>query len=618
MKKRTFNLSCSAIVVLCVAPPHAVSGGDRAAIVYQSPLPNAHFVTPQTDIIVRYEQRLDPASLRQGGPMDVTGSISGRHAGEVRISGDGRTVLFDPAVEFAMGETVAVSTAQGFRTRDGRGVVQRQFAFHIKEREAPTTLEDENILLDLERPTKTFDGRVPPSLAAEAQRALDGGDTLPSDFPHLQASVYGTPSPGRIFVADMVLSGPNISYLMILDDFGSPVFYRRTTGDAFDFKPQANGLLTYCDISQRAYYALNSAYAVVDSFRCGNGYPTDVHDLRILSNGHALLMAYDAEVVDMSQIVPGGDTAATVFGLIVQELDQEKNVVFQWRSWDHFQITDATHEDLTAHVIDYVHGNALEFDTDGNIIISCRHMDEITKISRQTGEIIWRWGGRHNEFVIANDSLFFSHQHAVRRIENGHITMFDNGNFHTPQFSRAVEYELDETNKVATLVWQYRHTPDIYGRALGYVQRLSTGNTLIGWGAAVPTVMEIQPDGSEVSELSIVDAGKFSYRAYRFEWSTTSVPVPATIPVSVSLFQNYPNPFNPTTTIPFEISQGAEVTLAVFDLLGRKVVEVLDREWMNAGEHRIGFNATNLASGVYVYRLTSGTHSLTKRALLLR
>jgi len=46
--------------------------------------------------------------------------------------------------------------------------------------------------------------------------------------------------------------------------------------------------------------------------------------------------------------------------------------------------------------------------------------------------------------------------------------MFDNGNYRSPQYSRAVEYELDEENMTATLVWQYRNTPDIFGTLLGY------------------------------------------------------------------------------------------------------------------------------------------------------
>ena len=130
-------------------------------------------------------------------------------------------------------------------------------------------------------------------------------------------------------------------------------------------------------------------------------------------------------------------------------------------------------ENLTADEIDYVHGNAIELDSDGNWLVSSRHMDEITKIDRTTGDIVWRLGGKNNEFTLLGDTLWFSHQHAIRRIANGHVTLFDNGNGHTPPFSRAVEYELDEQARSARLVWQYRNTPDTYGSAMGYVQRES-------------------------------------------------------------------------------------------------------------------------------------------------
>lgn len=90
-------------------------------------------------------------------------------------------------------------------------------------------------------------------------------------------------------------------------------------------------------------------------------------------------------------------------------------------------------------------------------------MDEITKINRQTGEIIWRLGGKNNQFTFINNTTGFSHQHAIRRLPNENITLFDNRNFPSLQFSSAVEYELDEQNKNATLLWEYRNTSDIYG-----------------------------------------------------------------------------------------------------------------------------------------------------------
>ncbi|HXF59502.1 MAG TPA: aryl-sulfate sulfotransferase, partial [Candidatus Saccharimonadales bacterium] len=119
--------------------------------------------------------------------------------------------------------------------------------------------------------------------------------------------------------------------------------------------------------------------------------------------------------------------------------------------------------------------------------------------------------------TFSNDPVFFTHQHHARWLPNGHITMFDNGNFRLPLFSRAVEYAVDEAQKTATLVWQYRLTPDVFGPALGSVQRFANGNTLIGWGATRPALTEVAPDGSIVSELSF-DPGVYSYRAFRFDW----------------------------------------------------------------------------------------------------
>ena len=203
-------------------------------------------------------------------------------------------------------------------------------------------------------------------------------------------------------------------------------------------------------------------------------------------------------------------------GLIIQEIDENKNVVFQWRSWDHFNIVDAIYENLTAPTVDYVHGNAIEYDNDGNIMISSRHLNEITKINRSTGDIIWRIGGVNNEFTFVNDTIPFHYQHHIRRIENGNVTLFDNGNFRTPSFSRAVEYTLDEVNKTATLVWQYRNTPDTYGAFMGSVQRLRNGNTLIGWGGTSPMLTEVTPSGTKALEISL-PPGVFSYRAYRDE-----------------------------------------------------------------------------------------------------
>jgi photosystem II stability/assembly factor-like uncharacterized protein len=89
------------------------------------------------------------------------------------------------------------------------------------------------------------------------------------------------------------------------------------------------------------------------------------------------------------------------------------------------------------------------------------------------------------------------------------------------------------------------------------------------------------------------------------------------VPSDFSLLQNYPNPFNPSTTIKFELPKSSVVTLSVFDVLGREV-SVLVHERRNAGVHEVRLDGSNLASGVYFYRLTAGDFIQSKRLLLLR
>jgi ligand-binding sensor domain-containing protein len=89
------------------------------------------------------------------------------------------------------------------------------------------------------------------------------------------------------------------------------------------------------------------------------------------------------------------------------------------------------------------------------------------------------------------------------------------------------------------------------------------------------------------------------------------------LPREFQLLQNYPNPFNPSTTIKFELPKISHVTLTVYDILGRQV-SALVNDRMDAGVHEIKFDGSNLASGVYFYRLQAGDFVATKRLLLLK
>ena len=149
-------------------------------------------------------------------------------------------------------------------------------------------------------------------------------------------------------------------------------------------------------------------------------------------------------------------------------------------------------------------------------------------MDRQTGDIIWRLGGKNNQFTIDDPDGPFAYQHDIRRLPNGDVTMFDN---HNPgPYSRAVEYQLDEFNKTADLVWQFRNSPDNYGFATGNNQRLPDGHRLIGWGLSTPNVTEVLTDGTKLFEMAF-GPPFYSYRSYRFPWSA----VPAWAPELVAI-----------------------------------------------------------------------------------
>ncbi|MCH8326235.1 MAG: aryl-sulfate sulfotransferase [Bacteroidetes bacterium] len=257
----------------------------------------------------------------------------------------------------------------------------------------------------------------------------------------------------------------------------------------------------------------------------GNKLIADGHDLLILPNGNYVFTIKVPQTADMTQY--GGNPSATVVHGMIQELDINKNVVWEWRSWDHIPIDD-TNNPLTDNNVRLNHFNTLGVTNDGSYIMGNRVNSEALIIDRVTGELIWRFGGRDKQFTFIGDNdnnnpNYFS-PHDIRMLPNGNITLFDNGNNHSPWFSRAVEYQVDQVNKTATQVWEYRHKPfDIANRNQGSVQRLPNGNTLISWGGRAQDstsadITEVTPDGTITFELTL-PTNSASYRALKYPWN---------------------------------------------------------------------------------------------------
>lgn len=89
------------------------------------------------------------------------------------------------------------------------------------------------------------------------------------------------------------------------------------------------------------------------------------------------------------------------------------------------------------------------------------------------------------------------------------------------------------------------------------------------------------------------------------------------IPKEYVLYQNYPNPFNPTTTIKFDLPKDGVIELGIYDILGRKITTLI-KEYRNAGSYEQNFNASSLASGIYLYRIKVNDFVSAKMMILVK
>ena len=131
---------------------------------------------------------------------------------------------------------------------------------------------------------------------------------------------------------------------------------------------------------------------------CAGGLPPRFHDLIAEPDGDYWIMCDESRTMDLSAL--GGQAAARVTGTIVQHIAADGAPLFEWSPFDHFAITDLDSASRAGASVNWTHGNALTFDTDGNLLVSFRSLSEITKIDLATGAVLWRMGGLRNQFAF--------------------------------------------------------------------------------------------------------------------------------------------------------------------------------------------------------------------------
>lgn len=318
-------------------------------------------------------------------------------------------------------------------------------------------------------------------------------------------------------------------YPVLFDSDGYVAWYSKpNVARALDFKyfEQVDSYV-FTFVAQASVKALvmDGSFNVTDTLETSALF--DVHDVQLAENGNWLITTAYFDTMDLSGFTFNGiqgDVQTVVKGFGYEEIDPAGNLIGSYNSNSNVHPTETIdYWGYAANPFDYCHGNAIEEDTDGNFLLSHRHLNSIHKIDRATGDIIWRLGGEISDFTFVNDTGF-SGQHDIRRLDNGNYSLFDNGNM--SGITRSVTYTLDTTNWTATKVDEYIHPVSATSTAMGSFQTCDDGIKVLGYGLIYrpdPSATIIDENQNRMGEYYFPDS-VVSYRFLRYDLTLPTRP----------------------------------------------------------------------------------------------
>ncbi|HET9897826.1 MAG TPA: arylsulfotransferase family protein [Streptosporangiaceae bacterium] len=343
--------------------------------------------------------------------------------------------------------------------------------------------------------------------------------------------------PGYIMLAT-VASGPGEGGTMIMRTNGELVWFAPDVDSSkMDFNCQTyhgkkvltwwEGKITGAGYGLGVGKIADESYQNIHTVRAGNGLQVDLHEFNLTPQGTALVTAYRPSRADLTPV--GGPAQGWLVSGVAQEIDiATGKVLFEWDSLDHVPMED-TYQPFVygkfefgtvKHPFDYFHINSISPTSDGNFLISSRNCWTIFKVSKKTGEIMWRLGGNKSDFTLDKGAVFHW-QHHVRShgADDSTLTVFDNGASPVKaKESRALVLDLDEAKKRVTLRHQYIHPGKVLlSDAMGSAQLLPDGRMFVGWGTS-PYFSAFSADGEVLLDAAMTK-GDPSYRAFISDWT---------------------------------------------------------------------------------------------------
>ncbi len=358
----------------------------------------------------------------------------------------------------------------------------------------------------------------------------------------------GGTTPGYVFLApktDVASEDPPLTQggPEIVDDEGNPVWFG-PRGDGTNLRTAAFQPQTYRGRPVLTWWEgysipdpelgnpyignwviMDQSYHVIGTVKPGNGLPySDVHDMQITPRNTALIL------VNQQTTRQVGDDRQTVVDNLIQEVDiTSGRVLFQWSGLDHIPLSESDFPRNPAIPYHFLHLNSVSLDRDGNILASGRHTSTVYKIDRETGDIVWRLGGKNSDFTF-EDGASFAWQHDVRRAADGTISVFDNtttaNGTGVDAPSRALVLNVDPRDRTVSVARSYPSPDGLLSGTQGSTRVLAGGNTFVGWGSHGYWT-EFSADGKVLLDASFANPLVSSYRALRFTWRGTPDDRPA-------------------------------------------------------------------------------------------
>jgi len=307
------------------------------------------------------------------------------------------------------------------------------------------------------------------------------------------------------FYVTSVISTPSMA--VILDGDGDYVWWYAPTEDHQVTRAQLSRdgewirLIDFIpDSEEQLHNSDRSLHRVrIDGTEANDeAYSQAHHDFVEYPDGTIAFLAYDR--VDVGEEMVRGDK--------IVELAPDGTETDVWSVWDHFWYDPEIEYDAE---LGWSHANSLDYDEDlDEWTLGLRNFGSIVRIDRQTGDILWQFGGEDSDFS-GDDEPPFVGQHGFQVIPGG-IVVFDNGD--TIELnSRAVEYRLDSDQGTASFVWERYNDPPIYSLGLGDVSRWDDGNTLITWSGG-GQIEEVTPGGEVVWRVNMDLGAGFGYTTW--------------------------------------------------------------------------------------------------------